>query len=310
MIAARTFFLALVLVLGGSFPATADVAVPQLTGRVIDQTGTLSSDDISTLTQKLRDLQTRKGSQVAVLIVPTTQPETIEQFSIRVAEAWKIGRKKIDDGALLVVAKDDHKLRIEVGYGLEGALTDVTARRIIDEIIVPHFRVNDFAGGISAGVDRMILIINGEPLPAPQPEASHSDSSIGERLNSDFATFIFSPFGLIGYLAIAAIMRGLMGRLLGSGVTAGIVGGIIWFVVGSIVFSSILGIAAFFITMFGDSIMAASQAAGRSSGRGGSSWSSGSSGSSWSSGSSSSSSDSGSSGGGGSFGGGGASGSW
>src|SRR6201999_2602547 len=155
--------------------AFADVAVPPLSGRVVDQTGTLSSDTIASLTQTLKDLQARKGSQIAVLIVPTTAPETIEQFSIRVAEAWKIGRKKIDDGALLVVAKDDRKLRIEVGYGLEGALPDVTARRIIDEIIVPHFRTGDFAGGISAGVDRIIRIIDGEPLPKPAPEVSHSN---------------------------------------------------------------------------------------------------------------------------------------
>ena len=136
MIAARAFLLALVL--GWAFTALADVAVPPLSGRVVDQTGTLSSSDIASLTQKLKDLETRKGSQVAVLIVPTTQPEAIEQFSIRVAEAWKIGRRKIDDGALLVVAKDDRKLRIEVGYGLEGALTDATAGRIINEVIVPN----------------------------------------------------------------------------------------------------------------------------------------------------------------------------
>ena len=111
----------------------ADVAVPPLTGRVVDQTGTLSGGDIAALTQTLKDFEARKGSQIAVLIVPTTEPETIEQFSIRVAEAWKIGRKKIDDGALLVVAKNDRRLRIEVGYGLEGALTDATAKRIIDE---------------------------------------------------------------------------------------------------------------------------------------------------------------------------------
>ena len=283
------------------FAAAADVAVPPLSGRVVDQTGTLSASDAAALTQRLKDLESRKGSQVAVLIVPTTQPETIEQFSIRAAEAWKIGRKKIDDGALLVVAKDDHKLRIEVGYGLEGALTDVTARRIIDEIIVPRFRSDDFAGGISAGVDRIIRIIDGEPLPAPKPEASHSVDS------SDLLNFFF-PFGFLAYAAIAAIMRGLMGRLLGSGVTAGVVGAIVWFLLGSIVVSGILGVAAFFLTMFGDSILAASQAASRSAGRGGGGWSSGSSGSSWSSGSSSS--DSGFSGGGGSFGGGGASGSW
>jgi uncharacterized protein len=285
------------------FAAAADVAVPPLSGRVVDQTGTLSASDAAALTQRLKDLESRKGSQVAVLIVPTTQPETIEQFSIRAAEAWKIGRKKIDDGALLVVAKDDHRLRIEVGYGLEGALTDVTARRIIDEIIVPRFRSDDFAGGISAGVDRIIRVIDGEPLPAPKPEASHSVDS------SDLLNFFF-PFGFLAYAAIAAIMRGLMGRLLGSGVTAGVVGAIVWFLLGSIVVSGILGVAAFFLTMFGDSILAASQAASRSAGRGGGGWSSGSSGSSWSSGSSSSSSDSGFSGGGGSFGGGGASGSW
>jgi uncharacterized protein len=285
------------------FAASAQVAVPQLTGRVVDQTATLSASDADGLTQRLKDLETRKGSQVAVLIVPTTQPETIEQFSIRVAEAWKIGRKKIDDGALLVVAKDDHKLRIEVGYGLEGALPDVTARRIIDEIIVPRFKSGDFAGGISAGVDRIIRVIDGEPLPVPKPEVSHSvDPSM-------FFDIVFSPFGFIGFIAVAGIMRGLFGRLIGSGATAGVVGVIFWFLLGSIAVSAAFSVVAFFLTLFGDGILAASQQASRS-GRGGygGGWSSGSSGGSWSGGSSSS--DSGFSGGGGSFGGGGASGSW
>jgi uncharacterized protein len=287
------------------FAASAQVAVPPLTGRVVDQTATLSASDADALTQKLKDLETRKGSQVAVLIVPTTQPEAIEQFSIRVAEAWKIGRKKIDDGALLVVAKNDRKLRIEVGYGLEGALPDVTARRIIDEIIVPHFRTGDFAGGISAGVDRIIRIIDGEPLPAPKPEVSHSSEVSDTLLN-----IIFSPFGLLGYAAIAGVMRHLLGRLLGSGVTAGVIGALAWFLLGSMILTVILGVAAFFLTMFGDSILAASQEASRNARRsGGGGWSSGSSGGSWSSGSSSSDSG-GFSGGGGDFGGGGASGSW
>ena len=277
--------------------AAADVAVPVLSGRVVDQTGSLAAGDIDTLTQKLKDLEKRKGSQIAVLVVPTTQPETIEQFSIRVAEVWKIGRRKIDDGALLVVAKDDHKLRIEVGYGLEGALTDITARRIIDEIIVPRFRTGDFAGGISAGVDRMVRVIDGEPLPAPRPEASHGNAP-------DFLlNVVFSPFGFLGYVAVAGIMRGLLGRLLGSGATAGLVGAVVWFILGSLAISTILGVIAFFLTMFGDGLLALSQQASRS-GRGG--WSTGSSGGSWSSGSS----DGGFSGGGGSFGGGGASGSW
>src|SRR5487761_1135797 len=171
MIAARVSLLALLVC--WAFAALADVAVPPLSGRGGDQTGTLSAGDISSLTQTLKDLEARKGSQVAVLIVPTTAPETIEQYSIRVAEAWKIGRRKIDDGALLVVAKDDHKLRIEVGYGLEGSLTDVTASRIINEVITPKFRNGDFAGGISAGVDRIIGVVDGEPLPAPEPQQSY-----------------------------------------------------------------------------------------------------------------------------------------
>jgi len=304
MHAARAFLVALLLC--WAFAALADVAVPPLSGRVVDQTGTLSAGDAAALTQQLKDLETRKGSQVAVLIVPTTEPEAIEQFSIRVAEAWKIGRKKIDDGALLIVAKNDHKLRIEVGYGLEGALTDVTARRIIDEIIVPRFKTGDFTGGISAGVDRIIRVIDGEPLPAPKPEVSHSNEVSDNLLN-----IIFSPFGLIGYVAIAGVMRHLLGRLLGSGATAGVVGALAWFLLGSMIVTVVLGVAAFFVTMFGDSIMAASQEASRNARRGsGGGWSSGSS-SSWSGGSSSSSSDSGGfSGGGGSFGGGGASGSW
>ena len=184
MKAARALIVALLMCWASA--AAADVAVPPLTGRVVDLTGTLSSGDVDRLTQTLKNLEARKGSQIAVLIVPTTQPETIEQYSIRVAEAWKIGRKKIDDGALLVIAKNDRKLRIEVGYGLEGALTDVTAKRIIDEIITPKFRSGDFAGGISAGVDRMIGVIDGEPLPAPAPAASLPEQmdSAGQRVQS------------------------------------------------------------------------------------------------------------------------------
>ena len=259
--------------------------------------------------QRLKDLQTRKGSQVAVLILPTTQPETIEQYSIRVAQAWKIGRRKIDDGALLVVAKNDHKLRIEVGYGLEGPLTDVTARRIIDEVIVPRFKTGDFQGGIAAGLTRIIGVIDGEPLPAPLPEASH-------EIDAGWLDFVFSPFGLLAYVAIATMLRGLLGRLLGSTATAGVIGGLTWFILGSLAVSGMVGVAAFFITMFADSILAASLEAGRNTRRGGGASGGGGWSTSWGGGgglgggSSSRDSDSGFSGGGGSFGGGGASGSW
>jgi uncharacterized protein len=304
MTALRSIFLALLLCWAGV--AAADVAVPQLTGRVVDQTGTLSQSDIAALNAKLKDLEQRKGSQIAVLIVPTTQPETIEQFSIRVAEAWKIGRRKIDDGALLVIAKDDHKLRIEVGYGLEGALTDVTSRRIIDEVITPDFRFGDFAGGISKGIDRIIGVIDGEPLPPPKPEASHGT-------NSDWISFLnpLNPFTIFGIYVIGALCRSLLGRLLGSATAGAVVGALGWYLFGSIALALLLGGIVSTLTFFADGIIAASQNAARQSGRGRSGgWSGGSSSGSWSSGSSSGSSDSGFSGGGGSFGGGGASGSW
>src|SRR6201996_7133521 len=229
--------------------AFADVAVPQLTGRVIDQTGTLSSDDIAGLNQKLQDLESRKGSQIAVMIVPTTQPEDIEQFSIRVAEAWKIGRKKVDDGALLVVAKNDHKLRIEVGYGLEGALTDLTTKRIIDEIITPKFRGGDFAGGISAGVGAIIKVVDGEPLPAPTPRAQQprrgGTGDFGELLN---------PFIIVAAFVGGAVLRGLLGRLIGSVATGGLVGVLAWFIVGSLTLAVIAGIIALIFTMLSDSL--------------------------------------------------------
>ncbi len=287
MIAARAFLLALLMCCG--FPAAADVAVPPLSGRVVDQTGTLSSDTIASLTQTLRGLELRKGSQVAVLIVPTTAPETIEQYSIRVAEAWKIGRKKIDDGALLVVAKDDHKLRIEVGYGLEGSLTDVTASRIISEVITPKFRNGDFAGGISDGVERIIGVIDGEPLPAPAATQSFSEPA---HLEDMFPILLFVA------IIIGGLSRALLGRLFGSVATGGIIGVVAWFLIGSLALCAISAVIAFVFTMFADSVAS-------SGGRGGS-WSGG--GGSFSG---SSSSDSGGfSGGGGSFGGGGASGSW
>src|SRR5436189_4163106 len=211
MKAARAVLLALLLgwVLPALvLPALALVAVPQLTGRVVDQTFTLSSGDIASLTQSLADLERRKGSQIAILIVPTTDGEAMEQFSLRVAEAWRIGRKKIDDGALLVVAKNDRHLRIEVGYGLEGALTDATTKRIIDEDIAPKFKAGDFAGGITAGVNRMIRVIDGEQLPAPEPPHWQSPGS--------FSIDPFNPFLIIPVLLLGGLMRSTMGRLIGS----------------------------------------------------------------------------------------------
>jgi len=287
MNAARAVILALLMV--WACAAAADVAVPPLTGRVVDQTGTLSSGDIAALTQTLKDLQARKGSQVAVLIVPTTEPETIEQYSIRVADAWKIGRKKIDDGALVVVAKNDHHLRIEVGYGLEGSLTDVTTKRIIDEEITPRFKTGDFAGGLSAGINRMVKVIDGEPLPAPEPPHWRETGALD---TSD----LFNPFVLFGLFIVGGFLRTLLGRLVGATATGGVVAFVAWFVAGSLAAALVLGVVAFVLAMFANGFMPTGP--------------SGRYGGGWSGGGSSRDSDSGFSGGGGSFGGGGASGSW
>jgi uncharacterized protein len=292
MNAARASLLALMLC--WAFAALADVAVPPLTGRVVDKTATLSGSDIASLDQTLKDFEARKGSQVAVLIVPTTQPETIEQYSLRVAEAWKIGRKKIDDGAILVVAKDDRKLRIEVGYGLEGALTDVTAKRIIDEVITPKFRSGDFAGGISDGVNRILRVVDGEPLPAPAQRQQNS----GLLSNLD----PFNPLLIFGVLFAGGIFRRIFGRLFGSLATGGLAAGLLWLIAASLALSAIGGLIVFLVAMLTDA-MTSSGGPGRGGG-----WVS--SGGGGYSGGSSSSDSGGFSGGGGSFGGGGASGSW
>jgi uncharacterized protein len=296
MNAARASVLALLLCWAAS--ALALVAVPPLSGRVVDQTVTLSPGDIASLTQTLKDLETRKGSQIAVLIVPTTDGEAIEPFSLRVAEAWKIGRKKVDDGALLVIAKNDRHLRIEVGYGLEGALTDATTKRIIDEDITPKFKAGDFAGGVSAGVDRMIRVIDGEKLPAPEPEHWRNTGAFDP-------TELLNPFLIIPVLLFGGVMRRMLGRLVGSVAAGGLVTLVAWFLVGSLVAALLAGLIASVFVMFSDAITTPTPGGrGRSGG-----WSGGSSGGSWSSGSSSGDSG-GFSGGGGSFGGGGASGSW
>ncbi|MBI3701070.1 MAG: YgcG family protein [Afipia sp.] len=262
----------------------ADVAVPPIE-RVVDQTGTLSSSDISSLEQTLKDFEDRKGSQIAVLIVPTTQPETIEQYSLRVVEKWKLGRKKIDDGALLIVAKDDRKLRIEVGYGLEGALTDVTSKRIIDEVITPKFRSGDFAGGISDGVTKILSVIDGEPLPEPKRK--------GQPIDYDWLGNAW-PFLFILTLIAGGAFRALFGRLLGASIAAGIVGVVVWIISYVIPISLIAAAIVFVLTLFGDSIASGSGGGGSSGGSSSGGWSGGG----------------GFSGGGGSFGGGGASGSW
>jgi uncharacterized protein len=300
MNAARAILLALLV--GWIFPAFAEVPVPPLTGRVVDTTGTLSPADIASLTRTLEDLEKRKGSQVAVLIVPTTGEETIEQFSIRVADAWKIGRKKIDDGALLVIAKNDRHLRIEVGYGLEGVLTDATTRRIIDEIITPKFKAGDFAGGVTAGLHRMIRLIDGEQLPAPEPER-WQEPNLFSHIDP------FNPFVIVGIFVLGAFLRTMLGRLLGAAATGGIVGFFAWMAVGSVAAAVLLAIIAVVVTLLAGSWGWGGPGGYRRGGWPGGGYGGGYGGS-WPGNGRGSRDDGGFSGRGGGFGGGGASGSW
>jgi len=220
--------------------AWAQVAVPPLNARVTDLTGTLTREQQAGLERMLQEFEARKGSQLAVLLVPTTAPEAIEQFALRVAEQWKVGRKKIDDGAILVVAKDDRTLRIEVGYGLEGVLNDATASRIIREVIVPRFREGDFYGGINAGLDRMMRLIDGEPLPEPT-RRSMDEGGIGQAL----------PVLLVVALIGGAILRAMLGRFLGAAATGGAVGFLAWMLAGALTIAFLAGLLAFFFTLAG-----------------------------------------------------------
>ncbi|MGA2779083.1 MAG: YgcG family protein [Steroidobacteraceae bacterium] len=197
--------------------ASGQVAVPPLSARVVDLTGTLSGAAVQRIEAKLADLEAKKGSQIAVLVVPTTEPEDIDQFGIRVMDQWKVGRKGVDDGAILIVAKDDRRVRIEVGYGLEGALPDAIASRIIAETITPLFKQGNFDGGVEAGVDRMIGVVNGEPLPAPDQQWERR-GHMGNLL----------PFLFIAALFGGIVLRAIFGRLFGSVATGGIVGVLAW----------------------------------------------------------------------------------
>ena len=276
--------------------------VPPLAARVTDLTQTLSAAETQALETKLSDWEARTGNQLAVLLVPTTQPEPIEAYSLRVAEQWKIGRKGQDNGALFLIAKNDRKMRIEVGYGLEGVLPDVTANRIIRENVAPAFREGKFAEGINAGVDRIIAAVGGDKA---SPSSSPSLDGIAKKVSSTglgFDTILLIVFFVIPIAG--GILRSLFGRFGGSLVGGVSVGALVWLVVGSLLFGVIGGIVAFFL-------MAVMGMGGGTAHRGGG-WTTtggGWGGGGWSGGSSGGSSG-GFSGGGGSFGGGGSSGSW
>ena len=268
--------------------AHAEVAVPPLKARVTDLTGTFTAAQIQTLESRLRDFERSKGSQVAVLMLPSTEPETIEQYSIRVADAWKIGRARVDDGVILVVAKNDRKLRVEVGRGLEGTIPDAIAKRVVSDVIAPHFRTGDFYGGIAAGSDALMKLIEGETLPPPKRQAGADNSS------PDYQSL------LVMLLVLAMIGGGFLSRVLGRGVgaagTGALAGFAAWAITGAVFVGAIAAAAVFLFVL-----LAAASGLGRGAYYGGL-------GGGWSGGGGFGGGGFG--GGGGGFGGGGASGSW
>lgn len=275
--------------------AVAQLALPALTAHVMDSTATLSLEQRQRLEEKLTEFEQTRGAQVVLLMVPTTQPEDITSYANRVADAWKIGRREIGDGLLLIVAKDDRKVRIEVARALEGAIPDLAAKRIIDDAITPRFKAGDFAGGLDAGTDQIMALISGEALPAP---VAQSQSVPGDFEWMDLAVFLFVAVPVIG-----AVARQILGTKLGTLVTGIVGGGIAFLVTSSLLIAALAGIAALVVTLMARANAAmglGSSGRGRSGrhGSGGGFGAGGRGGGGFSSG------------GGGSFGGGGASGGW
>jgi uncharacterized protein len=214
--------------------------IPKLTSRVTDLTGTLTAEQQNALEQKLAAFEAAKGAQLAVLIVPTTRPEEIEQYSIRVVEQWKLGRKNVDDGALLIVAKNDHRVRIEVGQGLEGVLTDAMSNRIIDETITPDFRRGDFYAGIDAGLDSMMKLIQGEALPPPEEQWHPSGGARGLGLLPELFFAV-----LIG----SVVLRAIFGRTVGSALTGVGAAALAWFASHALLLAGLAGLGGFLFAL-------------------------------------------------------------
>lgn len=216
------------------------VAVPTIKNRVTDLTQTLTPDQQNQLEAKLSQFEQQKGSQIAILMVPTTQPEEIAQFAIRVTDEWKLGRSKEDDGLLIVVAKNDRKMRIEVGYGLEGPIPDLIAKRIISEVMAPKFRQGDYYGGLNDATDTIMGLIAGEQLPAPA-QSQNEGGGISGML----------PLLLIGGLVLGGILRSMFGSFFGGALTGGAIGALAWVLGGGLLLAIIFGIVAFFVTLMG-----------------------------------------------------------
>jgi uncharacterized protein len=235
----RRFIVLLLLLLACALAQAQQLApVPTLDSPVIDTTGTLDAATKQALEAQALALQQRKGSQLQVLMVPTVQPEDIAQYAVRAFEQWKLGRKGVDDGVLLVVAKDDHRVRIEVGYGLEGAIPDATSERVIQEYLVPKFRADDYAGGITDATAVLVKLIDGEPLPAPMADNRGKPDRGGDFIFALFAAFI-----------VAQVVRGIFSRaptMLRGLVGAGAAGGVAWLISSLLLVGGIGALIGFF----------------------------------------------------------------
>ena len=278
------------------------VPVPALSARVIDQTGTLDAESLADIEAKLAAFEQSNGSQVVVLMVPSTAPEDIADFTQRVGDAWKVGRADVGDGALFVIAKDDRRLRIATAKALEGAIPDLMARRILDGAVTPAFRQGDYAGGITAGVDQILALIRGEELPLPA--ASSAQRAAG---SSDFEWMDALIFLVFAVPMLSGLLRGMFGNKLGTVLTGVGAGGLAWVltaVVWVAIGAGLLGmLAALFMQFLPAASMGGSGRGGRGGGWGGGGFGGGGFGGGRGGGGFSS-------GGGGNFGGGGASGGW
>ncbi len=268
----------------------AEVAIPSLSGHVVDLTGTLDATQSRQLETRLAQFEVKKGVQIAVLLVPTTKPETIEQYGIRVVELWKLGRKGLDDGVLLLIAKDDHALRVEVGYGLEGVLPDAVAKRIIAEVVTPRFKRAEYYTGIAAGIEQLMAIIEGESLPPPRQRQRQRSAAPGGF--SDIESLMFVGFILV--IVVGGALRKFIGRLPAAIIISLVIAALAWLIAIPLLIAGIAGVVAFIFTLISDGRTYLGGVFGRGDGGfGGGGFGGG-----------------GFSGGGGGFGGGGASGQW
>lgn len=281
-------------------PAQALQPVPALSGHLIDRTGTLDAAQAQALEARLTALESALGAQVVVLLVPSTAPEDIAAYANRVANTWKIGRKGVGDGLLLVVAKNDRKLRIEVAKALEGAVPDLAAKMIIDEALTPRFKAGDYAGGLDAAITRIEARIRGEGLPPGTGTGADSPAQAGANNGGSSLDEGLLGFVLMGSFILAGVVRRVLGPWLGALASGAAMGAVVFWLTASVFFTVLAAlIGAIFSLAARDGGWVSSGSFG--SGSGG--WSSGSGGGGSSGGGFSS-------GGGGDFGGGGASGDW